>query len=451
MKMIKNILIILSICFFFVGCTKKTDEIFTKPVDERLSEVLTNYQKYLTAAPGWKMFVYPKGLEAQNIKIGGFTYYLKLSNTNRVTMVSDFLLDTIAFIPKESGYRLKALQRPSLIFDTYSYMHIAADPDPNVSFSPTGAGGYGYGTDFNFSFTEVTPKDTMVLEGNFNNSSAVLVKATQAEMDAALLNQRLAQIIFATNRYATRNPYLYFTASPSQKIAAGFDLNKRFLTFSYSEAGGLVTKVVGFSFTTYGMHLQNIVSLGNYTFQDIYYDDAKRVYFILSGTNKVEFADNGSPLFSFSLTNTIGNKFTTITVPPGANLFGESPLFLTKYAAVQDAILAGVYGLDLGNMNFIFNSAAQSMQVVVEVFQNGAGPFLCQYNYIYQVDANGNFKFRKTTQNPNAALIVDEMANILDYIEADQFTIDGFPVTQGLLGQMKSKQNPLFYFTGNLY
>ncbi len=55
---------------------------------------------------------------------------------------------------KESGYRLKATQRPSLIFDTYSYIHAAADPDPNVSFSPTNSGGYGWGTDFDFSFTE---------------------------------------------------------------------------------------------------------------------------------------------------------------------------------------------------------------------------------------------------------------------------------------------------------
>ena len=137
---------------FLSGCTKKTDEIFDNTVDERLTTTLTNYQNYLTAAPGWKLFVYPKGLEAQDITVGGLTYYLKFSNTNRVTMVSDFN-SAISASPKESGYRLKALQRPSLIFDTYTYMHIPADPDPNVSLSPTGAGGNGYGTDFNFSFT----------------------------------------------------------------------------------------------------------------------------------------------------------------------------------------------------------------------------------------------------------------------------------------------------------
>jgi hypothetical protein len=383
--------------------------------------------------------------------VGGFTYYLKFSNTNRVTMVSDFLLDIAAF-PKESGYRLKALQRPSLIFDTYSYMHIPADPDPNVSFSPTGSGGYGYGTDFNFSFTEVTPKDTMVLEGNFNKSSAVLIKATQAEMDAALTNQQLAQIIYITaNFFIPTNPYLYFPATPGLKIATSFDFNKTLITFSYEDGGVLINKVVGFSFTTYGLHLQNPVTLGSYTFQDIYFDDTTGVYYILSGTTRVEFANNPTPVISLSLTNIIGNQLTTITIPPGANLPGESSLFISNYNAVKDAILSGIYGLDLGDMNFVFNAGSQTMDVIVYVFQNGAGPFICRYSYTYLADANGNFKFTKIGQNGNGGLIVDDMNNILSYIEADQFTIDGFSTSAGLLGQMKSIENPLFYFSGNLY
>ena len=441
---------ILAGVFLMQGCTKKTDALFDKTVDERLAETLTNYQNYLTAAPGWKLFVYPQGLKAQGINLGGLTYYLKFTNTNRVTMVSDFLTD-IAAIPKESGYRLKALQRPSLIFDTYSYMHIPADPDPNVSFSPTGRGGDGYGTDFNFSFTTIAPKDTMVLEGNFNKSAAVLVKATQAEMDAALKAGRLSQIMGYSYDYPYANPFLYFSASPTLKVGVGIDFNSTIITFSSIEAGNLVNKTAGFSFTTYGIHLQTAITLGNYTFQDLFWDDAKKIYYITSGTTRVEFANSSTSLVSLPLTTIIGNQYTKITVPPGANLPNESSLFITKYNAARAGMLAGPYRLRLDNLDFVFNSAAKTMVVTAFVYQGTVGPFLCEYTYSYVVDGNGLFKFTKTNQNANGGLVVANMNNILSYIESDQFKIDGIATSVGFLGVLTSKQTPAFYFSGNLY
>ncbi|MEO6722556.1 MAG: DUF4302 domain-containing protein [Ferruginibacter sp.] len=446
--MIKNILILITCTLFFASCDKKTDEIFDKTVDERLTEALTNYQNYLTAAPGWKLFVYPKGLESQDITVGGLTYYLKFTNTNRVTMVSDFSTD-IASVPKESGYRLKALQRPSLIFDTYSYMHIPADPDPNVSFSPTGKGGDGFGTDFNFSFTEAAPKDTIHLQGNFNKSSAVLIKATQAEMDAAFSNGRLGDIIGITQLYQVANPFLYFPASPTLNAGIGFDFNKMLITFSYLDAGALVNTTIGSSFTTYGIHLQNPTTIGNATFQDIFWDDAKHVYYIMSGGTRVEFANSAAPIVTLPLTD-IGNQYTTITVPPGANLPNESPLFITKYNAARVAILNGPYALRLDDMDFVFNAATKTMSVNAYVYQGNNG-FLAQYNYTYTIDGAGVFKFTKATQNGNAALIATDMNNILGYIGNDHFKLDGISTSVGFLGLFSSQENPAFFFSGNLY
>lgn len=448
--MIKHILSFITFALIFVGCTKKTDEIFDKTVDERLAETLTNYQNYLVSAPGWKLFVYPKGLETQEITVGGLSYYLKFTNTNRVSMVSDFSND-IAAIPKESGYRLKALQRPSLIFDTYNYMHIPADPDPNVSFSPTNGGGYGFGTDFNFAFTTVTPKDTIVLEGNFNNSSAMLIKATQAEMDAAFVNGTLKKIIDSTFAYPVKNPFLYFPASASLKVGVGFDFNLNLLTFSYLEGSNLVNKTLGFSFTTYGIHLQSPITIGNITFQEIFWDDVKMIYYIGSGTNRVEFVNGTTPIISLPLTNIIGNQYTTITIPPGANLPNVSPLFLTRYNIAKAGILAGPYGLRLDNMDFVFNAALKTLVITAFVYQGAAGPFLCVYNYTYTVDAAGLFKFTKISQNGNAGLIVNDMNNILSFIQSDQFRLDGISTSVGFLGQFTSIQTPAFYFSGNLY
>ncbi|MBC7687972.1 MAG: hypothetical protein H7211_07320, partial [Aquabacterium sp.] len=127
------------------------------------------------------------------------------------------------------------------------------------------------------------------------------------------------------------------------------------------------------------------------------------------------------------------------------------PLFVTKYNLVKSGILAGAYRLTLDNMDFVFNSATKTMVVTAFVYQGNVGPFLCQYSYTYSVDATGLFKFTKATQNANAALIVANMNNILSYIETEQFKVDGISTSVGFLGQLSSKQNPTFYFSGNLY
>jgi hypothetical protein len=448
--MIKNIIFVIFCSLLFAACTKKTDMIFDKSVDERLAEALAKYQSALADAPGWKLFVYPQGLNSQNIKVGGLSYYVKFGTDNRVSMVSDFMT-SISTVPASSGYRLKALQRPSLIFDTYSYMHIPADPDPDVSFSPTGTGGYGWGTDFNFAFTKAAPSDTMQLEGIFNKSSAVLVKATQAEMDAAFKNSRLGFIMTETFNYPVANPYITFPAGAGGNIAVGLDIDNVIMSFTSLVNNDVVSTSVAYSYTTYGLHLQNAVTFGTYTFQDIYYDDVKKVYYILSGATRVEFVGSATPSISIALTTTIGAKYTTLTIPFGAGLPGESPLFIQKYNTAANGMFSGPYGLELDDLDFVFNAALKTLNVNAYVYQDGVGPYLCQYSYSYTVDANGQFKFTKTVQNGNAALVVSNMNNILTYIQNDLFKINGVATSSGFLGQVVSQTTPTFYFTGNLY
>ena len=120
-------IILLSVTLMLTGCTKKSDLLFPGTADERISESLKAYQDKLSGAPGWKLFVYPSGLLSLGIEVGGLTYYMKFTSANRVTMIGDFN-QSMADTAKESSYRLKSLQKTSLIFDTYSYIHVAADP-----------------------------------------------------------------------------------------------------------------------------------------------------------------------------------------------------------------------------------------------------------------------------------------------------------------------------------
>lgn len=165
---------------FFSACKKEDDHLFNKSPDERLNETLAGYQTKLeTAQNGWKGLLYPKG--------GGiYTFYFKFNNLNRVQMLSGFD-STSAVTFKESSYRLKALQQPSLVFDTYSYLHVLSDPDPRVNGGVVGA---GLQSDFEFYF-DSSSTDTINLVGRQNGSKAVLVRATAAEA-AAFSNGQLA-------------------------------------------------------------------------------------------------------------------------------------------------------------------------------------------------------------------------------------------------------------------
>lgn len=428
------------------GCDKETDLLFEKTADERIAETLTNYQTALAQASGWKLFVYPSGLQSEDIEVGGLTYYMRFTDANRVTMVSDFSVD-MATVPKESGYRIKAVQRPSLIFDTYSYIHVAADPDPRVSNSPTQQGGFGWGTDFDFSFTETTVRDTMKLEGNFNNSAAFLVKISKAEIDAAFAGA-MANIVNITSNYATNTPFIVLPGGGNVKVNVAVDLNLYVLTFSYIDGtGNIVTVNAPFSHTTTGLHLKSPVTVGGFTFQDIFWDATNLYFYIMQGSTKVPFITPATPAFNLPLNNVIGSAYESIVVPTD-RLPNQSADFVTKYNAAKNSIKNGPYDLDLSDMQFQFNAQARTMNLNVIVFQDNTG-FVAQYNYSYTI-TGGLFKFNQVGLNGNADLIAADMSPLLNHINNNTFQLSAIATSVGVLGQFVSQQTPAFFFTGYL-
>jgi hypothetical protein len=395
-------------------------------------------------APGWKLFVYPKGLESQDIEVGGLTYYITFPDSNRTMMVSDFIPE-MAADPQESSWRLKPLQLPSLIFDTYSYMHIAADPDENISLSPTGSGGYGWGTDFEFGFNKIEMSDTISLVGNFNRSDAVLIKVSQAEIDAAF-DGRMADIIVATRNYSTANAFLYFNSSSSEKIGISFNLFLYKINFSYLVNGQIVTISAPFSHTIDGIHFKDTVNVGGYTFQDAYWDDAQQVYYINTGSGRVDIVNSDEPLFPFA--SVLGRSITTITVPT-TPLPGQSAAFATVYSQIKTNLKNTLYDLDLDVMNYIFDDESKTMALQIVVLQDGVR-FILRYVYSYTLSSSGIADFVLLGYNGNGQLVLDEMEPLLDYIADDTFQLDYFETGSTILGQFSSQQNADFFFTGTL-
>lgn len=161
----------MSLLTLLVGCQKNNDFDGVRP-DARLQDKIESYYELLSDAEnGWIGYLFPNAG-------GGHTFKLHFDNQNRVTMYAD-LNDAYAGTAKESSYRIKAAQVPSLYFDTYSYIHVLADPDPNVSGGPPGRGRYA---DFEFSIVSATA-DSVRLIGNVHRSEMLLVRADNSQDD----------------------------------------------------------------------------------------------------------------------------------------------------------------------------------------------------------------------------------------------------------------------------
>ncbi|HTN07371.1 DUF4302 domain-containing protein [Agriterribacter sp.] len=248
----KKILFSLFVIAAVAGCKKDNNHIFNKSPDERLNEALAGYQATLAGAPyGWNAVLYPKGG-------GAYAFYFKFNDANRVQMIADINTASATTV-KESSYRLKALQQPSLLFDTYSYLHILADPDGSVN---GGTDGQGLLSDFEFYFNDSTTADTIKLTGRVNGSKAVLVKATQEEaqaytggaFDVSVLSENLSPILQYFKRFTIGGDTYDINVNPSTRI----------IIFTWSDANGEVqTFTTAFYYTLEGVRFQNPFVLGS--------------------------------------------------------------------------------------------------------------------------------------------------------------------------------------------
>ncbi len=251
------------------GCQKKvSDLIGGQTVDQRLSVALAAYQNVLTQSPyGWILIEYTTGQAINqgattNGSKAAFAYYMQFNDSNQVVMFSDFD-STMAKTPGTSSYRIKAVQRPSLIFDTYSYIEVPCDPDPAVSKSPFGPG-LGWGTDFEFSFSDnVSPAqlgDTINLIGNLNGSNAILVKATQAQRDAYFNGTFANSFVF--DKILN---YFKHASIGGQEIEFTPGINNHVVDVNWLEAGNLKSASTTYYVTGDGIHFVVPVNTGPQT------------------------------------------------------------------------------------------------------------------------------------------------------------------------------------------
>lgn len=232
----KNKLIYLfAAVLMLTACDLKEDHTFDISPDERLGAILDEYNNALVSSPnGWILSL--------DTNAGGYQLYMNFNDQGRVMMLSDqeatFANATgSATTPKESSYIVRGLQMPSLLFDTYNYLHMLCDPAGSEN---GGSNGTGLGTDFEFDIVSYSG-GVFTLHGIFNKRYAYLRQATADE----------AQAIMAGGLKAVHNKlndYIGVMAAPVVQIGdkgVQVTTNGRNFTMTYvTEEGGMVDKTV---------------------------------------------------------------------------------------------------------------------------------------------------------------------------------------------------------------
>ncbi|WP_187261427.1 DUF4302 domain-containing protein [Pontibacter beigongshangensis] len=237
----KILLLCLLLTAFLTACREDNEPAPGERPEERLSKALSEYKAQLISSPyGWKATLYPRGG-------GGYNFLFKFTEDDRVIMSSDINASTATAL--ESTYRLKTMQRPSLLFDTYSYLHILSDPDATVSGGDWGA---GKNSDFEFSFTEVTP-DIITLTGNIMTSRLVLTRATQAEAESYIAGVTASAQMFAN--FSRFTSYFKRLTIGTNAFDINFDPDNRRITFIYFEGETPRSFTTSFSFKADGIML----------------------------------------------------------------------------------------------------------------------------------------------------------------------------------------------------
>lgn len=423
----------------FAACKKEEVLVDGQRPEERVTEAVTKYNNTLTGSTtGWKAFLYPDGG-------GGYSFYLNFSKDNKVTMYADLDYDP-AEERMESTYKVKALQNPTLAFDTYSYMHILADPNPSTF---GGTAGWGVYSDFEFTFDRISG-DSIMLTGKLLKSKLILVKATQAEQksynEKGLLNSIVTQV-----NYLNANPNLYIQLDDSgARIQTSFDYINKVFSLVWSENGEVQTTSTGFAFTLTGIVFKEPLIYKGKSISELTWDTVKQVYFTTVNGSRIEIKTSVTPILP--LHTILGVQYSTITAPNATTYPGWSTDFQTRRASAAASMLAGPYTLRLDKMAFKFNSIQKTMVLTIDIYQ-GTSRFVGDFPYTYTKTTAGVFKFTAGTPTGNAALIVANMAPLTTQrLNSDNFTIDYFthPTTGALLGQFKSVENPGFTFTGAL-
>ena len=399
----KILTLLLAASVLFTACDLKEDYTFDETPDERLVKVLEEYSNILTSAPnGWMLSV--------NTEIsGGFTHWVTFDKNNRVVMLSDMDATWVvnpnwgdqstSIKPIESSYRLKAMQLPSLIFDTYSYIHLLADPQAKDNEYRPGNGGTTNGdgliSDFEFYF-EGIDNGKVYLRGRYNNTQAILTPATPEEAQAALSGD-LKTVHSDFSTYLEANFVNAVATINNQPV--WLRLGSRSMTCLFSSADRTEQVYAG-------LYLDMLSQIAGTPTSNIYFFEPVEINGVL--LTQIRWEDNG-----YKIVDQKGGTYPMVNepVPPISLRFGPGKDYVKMRAnntelagTMKDPFLTNVYIAaynDLNNnggsrkvqkieLSFGVNAVGMPVAILEVPYTSGSSTFIAKWWYKYEFSADGS-------------------------------------------------------------
>lgn len=443
----KHYLYIVSLVCLLGACKKDVKNLFEALPDDRLQALInTDSTTLVNSEFGWKAALTPG-----SSGVGAYFFFFDFDASGKVIMVGDFDTTT-AKTAGTSTWRMKAIQNPALLFDTYNYIHRLSDPDTAISHGTTV--GKGLYTDFEFYFQTVS-NDSLRLKGTRNSSTLLLTRATKAEYDA-YTSGALKNMIETTIKYVNANSYLYIQFPDGKKIPFGLSVRNKSIVMQYVNAGNAIVNTSStFYFTQNSLHLMNAITYNGYTFQDVYYDDVAKVYYIMVNNTRLNVvsANTASTLpLTPELYTLLGGKYTDIYVNP-ATQAGLPASFNILWADCKTRLAAvGSAGRIADWVDVLFPSATQA-QLRFRYRNTAGSPFFATYTYTMTIDpATKAATFTFVTQDGNGSVVAAGFKPFTDYFANNKFTFSYVANTASttMLGGLFNVADPTSFFFGEL-
>lgn len=447
MTLTKSIICALFTLLLFSSCKKDYDKSdFDQLPQERSAQMLSDYKKILTSAPyGWQAYVYPG---SGNI---ASTFLFKFDSTNRVVTNCDLSGVTIT-TPMESSYSIRALQMTTLVFDTYTYLHLLADPDNNVNGGTAGKGLY---SDFEFYFMKVSDnKDTIWMEGAQKGMPMTLVKVTDdnkadvADGFSVDGGKPMADMQTHIQSYLASASFFNLKMQDGKQMSlssgGGYVL---YFRYQNDTTGKLINQGTLFSYTAKGIHLRDTIWYKNFGFTDLIWNKGTNNGFYIDGIYNTSTVSN-TP--DFPLSSLFGNGYTGMFQPaayPDQRTAAVSDTYKSLMKTLNDSINGR--GYTFREMDYLFSPSRQEMSIYISVAKGGQSYYgVYTYNYTL-ADDKKTFTFTYQKQDAGGQGLRYATGPLLQYFETGsrKLTLDYYQsASYGLMGQFKSVDNPNFYF-----
>jgi hypothetical protein len=443
------------VCFIvtqlaFLSCKKsEVEPLFSDSANKRITTAIDGYKKQLVGSEyGWKGAYYPNGA-----KDGGYSFYLKFDATGRLSMYSDLdgLFTDKAF---ETTYQVKALQKPTLIFDSYSYLHELVNPDYN--------GGTGYMADLELAVVSAD-ENKISLVGNVNKTEMILTKLTKAESES-LAKGGLANIFDSSVDFVNTDKYLTIVFPTGERADISIDLDtKKFTIFSIKN-NNVDALETPFILTTTGIQFKNPLTLYGVTFQELVWDNILKIYYINPNGKRINVVLSSKPGLPF--------YYALGTLFQGFYMSTAIPSQTAEYKALYAKIKSNVIALStvaparvIGNVYLQYLTDTGDFVLVVDYTRkNPDGSIVFDGSSVLyfqpSLDAKGNLSFGKSYQNATfaggqlslgaSAIVLAGIKPLTDILENNTFQWDYDP-TETRIAVLKSNGTPSITIKGSLF